>query len=37
MEARANDVKFCLCELPFHAKYKTVVEVGWIVTAIAVE
>jgi hypothetical protein len=37
VEARANDVEFCLCELPFHAKYKTVVEVGWIVTAIAVE
>src|ERR1700737_2074960 len=37
VEARANDVKFCLRERPFHAKYKTVVEVGWIVTAIAVE
>jgi hypothetical protein len=37
VEARANDVEFCLCELPFHAKYKTVVEIGWIVTAITVE
>ena len=37
VEARANNVKFCLCELPFYAKYKTVVEVGWIVTTIAVE
>src|SRR5215467_6100953 len=37
MEARANDVKFCLRERPFYAKYKTVVEVGWIVTTIPVE
>src|SRR5215475_2407197 len=32
VEARANNVEFCLCELPFYAKDKTVVEVGWIVT-----
>ena len=37
VEARANDVEFCLSELPFYAKYKTVVEVGWIVTTIAVD
>jgi len=37
VEARANDVEFCLSELPFYAKYKTVVEVGRIVTTIAVE
>ena len=37
VEARANDVEFRLCELPFYTKYKTVVEVGWIVTTVAVE
>src|SRR5215470_9076646 len=29
VEARANDVEFCLRELPFYAKDKTVVEVGF--------
>jgi hypothetical protein len=37
VEARANDVEFCLSELPFYAKDETVVEVGRIVTTIAVE
>jgi hypothetical protein len=37
VEARANDVEFCLGELPLDAKDKAVVEVGWIVTTIAVE
>jgi hypothetical protein len=30
-------VEFRLCELAFYAKDKTVVEVGWVVTTIAVE
>src|SRR5215470_1707472 len=37
MEARANDVQFCLRECAFHAEDKAVVEVGRIVAAIAVE
>src|SRR5215470_3956773 len=26
VEARANNVEFCLCELPFYAKYKTIAD-----------
>src|SRR4029077_18921565 len=37
VEARANDVQFCLRERAFHAEDKAVVEVGWIVAAISVE
>jgi len=37
VEARANDVQFCLRERAFHAKDKAVVEVGRIVAAISVE
>ncbi|MGA8469363.1 MAG: hypothetical protein WB721_11020 [Pseudolabrys sp.] len=37
VEARANDVQFCLSERALHAKDKAVVEVGRIVAAISVE
>src|ERR1700675_4501542 len=37
VEARANDVQFCLRERAFHAEDKAVVEVGRIVAAISVE
>src|ERR1700736_3704850 len=37
MEARANDVQFCLRKCAFHAEDKAVVEVGRIVAAISVE
>src|SRR5258708_40066670 len=37
VEARANDVQFCLRECAFHAEDKAVVEVGRIVAAISVE
>ena len=37
MEARANDMQFCLRECAFHAEDKAVVEVGRIVATISVE
>ena len=37
VEARANDVQFCLRERAFHAEDKAVVEVGRIVATISVE
>src|ERR1700739_4116989 len=37
VEARANDMRFCLCERAFHAEDKAVVEVGRIVATISVE
>ena len=37
VEARANDMQFCLRECAFHAEDKAVVEVGRIVSAISVE
>src|SRR6516165_5918341 len=37
VEARANDVQFCLSERALHPKNEAVVEVGWIVAAIAIE
>jgi len=37
VEARADDVQFCLSESTLHAEYKAIVEVGWIVTPILVD
>src|SRR5260370_42429468 len=37
VEARANDMQFCLRECAFHAENKPVVEVGRIVAATSVE
>jgi hypothetical protein len=37
MEARADDVQFGLGKRALHAEHKTVVELGWIVTAVFVD